>query len=53
MFVMSSTHNEYVGEGYYVHIQHCEHRDASGQVCDKYLGVNYPSEFCMEHQPHR
>lgn len=43
---MSSTHNEYLGEGYSVRIQHCEKPG-----CDKYLGVNYPSDYCEEHQP--
>ena len=34
-------------EGYYVHyvkFQHCV-------VCNTYLGVNHPSEFCSEHRP--
>lgn len=42
---MSSTHREYLGEGYSVTVQHCEHPD-----CDIYLGVNYPSRYCTEHQ---
>jgi hypothetical protein len=42
---MSSTHTEHVGEGYRVRIQHCEHPG-----CNKYLGVNYPSDFCDEHR---
>jgi len=50
MFIMSSTHNELVSEGYYVHIQHCEHRNDAGEVCNEYLGVNYPSEFCAQHR---
>ena len=41
---MSSTHSEYVGEGYSVTVQHCE---ADG--CDLYLGVNYPTTLCQEH----
>lgn len=47
---LSSSHNEYVGEGYSVRIQHCEHRDNAGKVCDRYLGVNYPSTLCDEHR---
>lgn len=43
---MSSTHREYVGDGYSVIIQHCEH-----DGCDVYLGVAYPSDFCDEHRP--
>ena len=42
---MSSTCREYVGDGYYVTIQHCERPG-----CDVYLGVNYPSDFCHKHQ---
>lgn len=42
---MSSTHRESLGEGYYVRIQHCEEPG-----CDKYLGVNYPSDFCEDHR---
>jgi hypothetical protein len=42
---MSSTHAEFVGEGYSVIIQHCEYPD-----CDMYLGVNYPSEYCPKHR---
>lgn len=41
---VSSTHRESVGGEGYVTIQHCE-------VCDEYLGVNYPSEFCDDHRP--
>jgi hypothetical protein len=41
---MSSTRREPTGDGHYVTIQHCE-------VCDKYLGVNYPSDWCDEHRP--
>ena len=50
MFDTSSSHNEYLGEGYYVRIQHCEHRDKDGKVCDEYLGVNYPDVFCSNHR---
>jgi hypothetical protein len=32
---------ECMGEGYSVRIQHCENPG-----CDKYLGVNYPSDYC-------
>ncbi len=42
---MSSTHREYVGDGYSVRVQHCEY-----QGCDAYLGVNYPDEFCDVHR---
>lgn len=42
----SSTHYEYSGEGYSVRIQHCEEPG-----CDLYLGVNYPSRYCADHQP--
>lgn len=37
--VESSTHREHSGDGHYVTIQHCD-------VCDTYLGVNYPSNVC-------
>lgn len=42
---MSSTHREALGDGYYVTVQHCEEAG-----CDEYLGVNYPSRFCLKHQ---
>lgn len=45
LIIMSSTHREYLGDGYYVTVQHCEEPG-----CDKYLGVNYPSLFCDEHR---
>jgi hypothetical protein len=47
----SSTHYEYVGDGYHVRWQHCEHRDdVTGEVCDVDLGCNYPSDYCLEHR---
>jgi hypothetical protein len=49
---ISDTHFEYVGEGYYVTTQHCEAKDAAGEVCNEYLGVNYPSIFCSKHRDH-
>jgi hypothetical protein len=38
---VSSTHQEPLGDGHMVTIQHCE-------KCDKYLGVNYPDVLCEE-----
>lgn len=51
MKTLSSTRYEYVSDGYYVRWQHCEHRNDAGEVCDKDLGCNYPSDFCAEHRP--
>lgn len=50
MSTISSTHREGIGEGYSVTIQHCEYRYPNGQVCDAYLGVNYPSNYCHDHE---
>ena len=48
---VSDTHSEYVSDGYSVRVQHCEYHDPqTGQVCNKYLGVNFPSDFCGEHR---
>lgn len=41
--VVSDTHKEHMGPDYKVTIQHCE-------SCNKFLGVNYPSDFCTECQ---
>lgn len=38
------THPEYMSDGYSVIIQHCE-------ACGAYLGVNYPSSFCVDCTP--
>ena len=50
MAAQSSTYSEYVGEGYYVIIQHCEFIDSDGVVCDEYLGAQYPSLYCLKHR---
>jgi hypothetical protein len=46
----SSSHNEYLGEGFYMRIQHCEYRYPDGTVCDVYLGVAYPGVYCANHR---
>ena len=35
------THYEYIGHGTYVCIQYCTE-------CGEYLGVNYPSDVCLD-----
>ena len=47
--VKSSTHLEADDGGHYVTIQHCEVLKKDGTVCDDFLGVNYPTEFCRNH----
>lgn len=47
---LSDSRYEYIGEGYSVRIQHCEYRDVEGFVCNEYLGVNYPSVYCLTHK---
>ena len=47
----SSTHMEWCSEDYSVRIQHCEYRNDAGEICDEYLGVNYPSRYCHVHRP--
>lgn len=42
----SSTHRAYMGEGYYVTVQHCEGPGTDGTGCDAYLGTNYPADLC-------
>jgi hypothetical protein len=38
------THPEWIGtyDGYMVMVRHCA-------VCNVYLGVNYPSDYCSNH----
>lgn len=43
---MSGTEREYLGDGYYVTAQFCEH-----EGCDVFLGINYPGLFCVIHEP--
>jgi len=45
------THTEGIGDGGCVIVQHCEHKDPETELyCNYYLGVNYPSLYCKEHQ---
>lgn len=38
-----------MGDGHSVRIQHCEVRKEDGNVCDAFLGVNYPTTWCSNH----
>lgn len=46
------TERGYMGDGYYVTLQHCQFKnEETEKQCDEFLGVNYPSVYCDKHQP--
>ena len=47
---ISMTHNQHMGDGCSVTIQHCDFVLPNGDFCNAYLGVNYPSSFCVGHR---